>query len=275
MFYLVRYGEIGLKGLNRNFFENKLVKNIKSAIARKTENFNILKKQGRIIVEADKDISGLLKKIFGIVNFSAAEKADSYEELKNLVLESLKTKDFNSFRITANRVNKDFPKTSDETARELGAFVVENFNKKVNLKNFDLNVNVEIIDRFYLFFEKIKGLGGLPVGVEGKVVCLVENEEGFAAAFLAMKRGCEVVCAGSNDFDVSRLSLFSPKNINFIKIKSFEEIKNIAREEKAIVVQDRIESIKDYETDIFIMRPLIALENEEIKNILEVIMLSD
>ena len=57
MFYLVRYGEIGLKGLNRNFFENKLVKNIKSAVARKTENFNILKKQGRIIVEADKDIS--------------------------------------------------------------------------------------------------------------------------------------------------------------------------------------------------------------------------
>jgi len=271
MLYIIRYGEIGLKGLNRPFFENKLVDNIRCSVGKKTNNFKILKKQGRIILEAEDDVSENLKRVFGIVNFSTAEKASSYEELKEIVLRLVKAKKFETFRVTASRTNKDFQKTSEEVARELGALIAENTGKRVDLKNFDLNAQIEISDCFYVFFEKIGCLGGLPVGVEGKVVCFIESTEGFAAAFLAMKRGCEVIFAAPRDFDFSKISLFSPRELKFIKIRAFGGIEKIAKEEnaRAVAVQDRIENIKEYKTSLFVMRPLIALDDSELDNILE------
>ena len=226
---------------------------------------------GRIFAESKEDISKELRHVFGIVNFSVAEQAESYEELKTLLSNLLAKKDFKTFRITASRIDKSFPKTSEEIAREMGAFVAESMKKKVDLENFDLNIQIEIAGKPYVFFEKISCFGGLPVGVEGKVLCFLENYDGIAAAFLVMKRGCDIMCASIKDFDISKLSLFSPDKINFFKINSFEELEAIARNEnaKAIVVGDRLENIKDYKTRVFVMRPLIGMEENEIKGILE------
>jgi len=270
MLYIIRYGEIGLKGLNRGFFEKKLADNIGAAISRKTKDYRIKRKQGRIIVETDEQVSEELKRVFGIVNFSQAERADSYEGLKNLALRILKTKNFLTFRVTATRANKNFKKTSGEVAAEMGELILNDLNKKVSLKNFDINAQIEISDKFYIFFEKTPCQGGLPVGAEGKALCLIESDEGLAAAFLMMKRGCEISCAGFREFDISKLSLFSPSEINFAKISSFEEIEDIIKSEKAkvLAVQDNLENIKDYKTSAFIARPLIALEKNEIEDIL-------
>ncbi|MEM4337108.1 MAG: THUMP domain-containing protein [Candidatus Woesearchaeota archaeon] len=270
MFYIIRYGEIGTKGLNRSFFENILIRNIKECVKKKTQNFKIIKKQGRIIVESDENISSILVKIFGIVNFSIAEKADSYEELKNVIFRLLKEKNFSKFRVTATRLNKKFNKTSEEIAKEIGGFVVEKFGKKVDLKNFELNIQIEVLDSFFVFFDKIKSLGGLPVGVEGKVICLLENKEGFVTAFLVMKRGCDVICAGYEDFELSKLSEFCPHKIDFFKIKKFQDVEKLVKEKgvKAIVVQDKIGCIRDYKTKYFVMRPLIGMGKEEIDKIL-------
>jgi len=254
MHYLVRYGEIGLKGLNRPFFENKLVSNIRAICGEKIE---IKKIRGRIIICSEADISESLKKVFGIVSFSAAEKAD-FESLNEKVLGLVGNKNFETFRVTANRINKDFPKTSDEINREIGALVAERMGKKVSLKNFDLNIQIEIIDSAYVFFEKVECFGGLPVSTEGRAVVLIETEKGIEAAKRVMKRGCDVIPVAFSDFDISEINELLPRKKELKIIKHQNEIEQIAKEADArvLVVEDTFNNLKEYNVGIAVLRPM-------------------
>jgi len=255
MVYIVRYGEIGIKGLNRPFFENKLISNIREIV---NENGLKLKKiNGRIIIETDKDISEKLKKVFGIVSFSIAYKTE-LEKLYDFVIELLKNKKFETFRITANRINKEYKKTSNEIANELGSIIVNKLKKKVSLKKYELNVNIEIADKAYIFFHKIKCEGGLPVGVEGKVIALIETKKGIEAAKKVMKRGCDVVPVSFKKINIDEINSYLPKKKEIIIIKNIKEIDKIAEREnaKALVVEDSVENMKDYETKLLVLRPL-------------------
>lgn len=264
MIYIVRFAEIGLKGKNRGMFENTLVGNIKFPLQRKRIEADVRRYQGRIIIECDEDISNFLKNVFGIANFSVAYETE-IEEVKEKIFELVKNKKFETFRVTVQRLNKNFGKTSQDFAGELGAEVVK-LGKKVDLKNFDLNICVEIMDKAYIFFEKIKGFGGMPVGVEGNAVCLLEDEKSAAACWLAMKRGCSIIPVAYSDFDLTGLQKFSPHLLELVKIKNLEETEKMA---KAIVVNDIIDDVKEYDTKLLILRPLIYYEEKEIKEILE------
>ena len=260
MIYIVRVAEIGLKGKNRGMFENTLVGNIKFPLQRKGIEADVRRYQGRIIIECAEDISDFLKNVFGIANFSIAHETE-IEKVKEKILELIKGKKFETFRVTVQRLNKNFGKTSQDFAGELGACVVE-LGKKVDLKNFDLNIQVEIMDKAYVFFEKVKGFGGMPVGVEGKAVCLLEDEKSIAACWLAMKRGCAIIPVSYSDFDLSGLQMFSPHELALVKIKNLEETEKMA---KAIVVNDTIDNVNDYDTKLLILRPLIYYDEDEIK----------
>lgn len=185
---VVHYGEIGVKGENRAFFERKLVENI-SRFARAKRRY------GWIEVEYSEGLEEKLKKIPGIRYFGIGFKVDlEMEEIKSAVLKVLPEK-FETFRISASRRNKSFPLNSVEINRELGRFVVEKTGKKVDLENPEVTVWVEIAENYALVYSKrIEGIGGLPVGSAGKVVALISGGiDSPVAAFLAMKRGCEVV----------------------------------------------------------------------------------
>ena len=220
---LIHYHEISLKGRNRPFFERALLKNIKmsvpeSAITRADILF------GRIVVglkgEADeKLIKESVRRVFGVANFSFAFALPSdFEKLAEQTLEILKNKDFTpleksrhkrlksrllarrslagfkTFRVTAKRADKNYPLTSQEVNEKLGALIVRKLGKKVDLENPDLNCFVEIVsDSAFLYFEKEKGPGGLPVGTAGKVLSLLSS--GFdspVASWQLMRRGCRV-----------------------------------------------------------------------------------
>jgi len=202
MHIICHYAEIGLKKGKRRFFEEKLVENIKSAL--KPVFFKQVKRiSGRIIIEFESDIplsqwdkiSVLLKNAFGISHFSLAQSCQPrIEEIKKKGLEILKEKEFKTFKIKTQRSNKNFPLTSPEINEQIGESILNNLKKKVDLKNPDLTLFIEIVDNYaFLYLEKIKGLGGLPIGSSGKALCLLSGGiDSPLAAYMAMKRGIKL-----------------------------------------------------------------------------------
>ena len=189
MFYLLRISEIILKGKNRKNFERILINNIKKRIGSdllKLKNYG-----GVFLSETKEDISEKIKQIFGVENFSPVQIFNSLEEVKNFIAQL----DFkNNFNVYVQRGDKDYPLTSPEIANELKKFIQEKFNLKIEEKNPETKIFLYYKDKkFFLYFEKIKCFGGLPVGSSGKgVVLLSASFDSPVASFLSMKRGLKV-----------------------------------------------------------------------------------
>lgn len=212
---IIHYAEIGLKGENRREFEKKLVENIRRAL-KKLEYEKNERISGRIVITLGNSVSNLetefpsvsaaLKRVFGIAHFSFGWEINAnLEEIKKTLAEMLKKeiirrraekKETKTFRITARRADKNFPETSDDINRKVGEYIFEKsgLGLKVNLKNPDINCFIEIAGgKALIYFEKIPGFGGLPVGVSGKVLSLISS--GFdspVAAWHLLKRGAKV-----------------------------------------------------------------------------------
>ena len=194
---IVRYAEIGLKSGNRILFEQKLMNNIQACF--KQNNIKqkaITRPYGRILISSEYK-GNILNTIFGIASYSfAINKGNDFEKIKQQALELVKNKlnPKKSFRISCQRTDKSFPMTSNKFEIELGAFIQEKTKAKVSLKQFDINLCAEIIKgEVYLFLEKHKGPGGLPVGISGKIFCLIEDKASLLAAILMLKRGCHII----------------------------------------------------------------------------------
>lgn len=204
MVFIIHYSEIALKGKNRGFFENILMNNIKLALApffKSSADFSIKKDNGgRLILQTDgtiseNEISNRLKKIFGIANFAPTFHAKcDIENLKTLISSNIKTLSFETFKIDARRSDKKFPLSSEQINRELGAFVVEKTKKKVNLTSPDLTIFIEITPQCaYVYFEKIQGPSGLPVGSSGEILSMISSGiDSPVASWQMMKRGAKI-----------------------------------------------------------------------------------
>lgn len=272
---IIRFAEIGIKGKNRIFFEKALIRNIKACLDKnKIDYKNVTKPMGRILVSTD-DSCGCLQCVFGIASFSDAVNAGfNMASVKKEALKLVKgLGPDKSFRVTCQRLDKRFPLTSRDFEVELGAFVQENTNAKVKMKGFDLNLQAEIIDGFvYLFTEKIPGLGGLPVGVEGKVVLFLKEGASLLAGLLLMKRGCRVIPAALKDMDISLLQKYAfGHKIDLKIIKDVSEIDSLANglKAKALVVGDLFGSIQEYPVELNILRPLAAYGSKDVQEELD------
>lgn len=197
---ICHYAEIGLKGKNRKFFEEKLVTNIKQALPE--GSFKHVKRiSGRILVVLSDDykeveVENALGTVFGLAFFALAKEVEqNIEAMCKRAVEILQDEDFETFRISATRSNKEFELTSQQINEQVGGYVVESLNKKVKLKNPDIALFIQIVEKFaFIFTKKTKGLGGLPVGVSSKAVSLLSGGiDSPVASFLAMKRGVEIV----------------------------------------------------------------------------------
>ena len=196
---LLHYGEIALKGLNRPFYERKLVENIKRVL--KGEEYAGVKHiHSRLILELNEKsdtsrIEERLKKVFGIAWFAFCyrTKADK-ESIMRCVEKNIPFNPGEKVKVSTNRADKTLPFTSIDLNRELGAHLVNRFNVEVSLKAPEKEVFVEIADgEAYIYTQKVRGLCGLPVGVSGRVLHLLSGGiDSPVAAWLLMKRGCEV-----------------------------------------------------------------------------------
>jgi thiamine biosynthesis protein ThiI len=203
---VVHYQEIALKKKNRPQFINRLIRNIKGATADLGVR-KILKKTGRLVLQLSENsprdlIVERLSGVFGIANFALAYRLPvDLDRVKKKIGEALLERksrpggDFASFRITTKRAFKGYAKTSMEVDREIGAYVKELTGARVDLTRPELTVHVELLpDEVYFFFDKLPGLGGLPVGTGGKVACLLSGGiDSPVAAYRMMQRGCEVI----------------------------------------------------------------------------------
>lgn len=197
---IIHYHEIALKGGNRPLFEKILLENIKRAVkglGAKTAR----RGYGHILVELERgaDIDKMvvnLKKTFGIAYLAPAKRStQDMEEIKKIALEKASGRDFETFRITTKRSNKAFPLTSMDINKEVGAHVADTLGKKVKLKDPDLTVTIEIVNKdAFIYSDKIQGSGGLPTGSAGKAVALLSGGiDSPVAAHKMMKRGLKVI----------------------------------------------------------------------------------
>jgi len=232
---IVRYGEIAIKRGKRREFERKLAENIEKILKRKGITGKVKVIRGRILVDAPDKAAWIIAKVPGVVSVSPA-RVMSYDEAPGYLREALKKFNPRSFRVETQRLDKTFLKTSVEVNREVGAFIAKEFGWKVDLENPELTVGIEIINgKAYVFFEKIEGVGGLPVGTQGKVVALLSGGiDSPVAAFLMLKRGAEVIAVhfdqGKNarkvvEKVVEILSDYSPEPIELIVENHFEVLK--------------------------------------------------
>ncbi|TFB08198.1 tRNA 4-thiouridine(8) synthase ThiI [Candidatus Atribacteria bacterium MT.SAG.1] len=221
-FIICHYAEIGLKGKNRRFFEEGLIENIKkSFILNSCDGLkNIKRISGRILIQiSGRHLSWLqamtgkdnrmeedrvrqaLKNVFGIAYFSfAVDCKQNIGEIKKKSFEILKNKKFKTFRIETKRAEKDFSLTSQQINQQTGEYVLrklkaQNAKLKVNLGNPDITCFIEIVEKYaFLYLEKIKGLGGLPVSVSGKAISLLSGGiDSPVASFYGMQRGIKII----------------------------------------------------------------------------------
>jgi len=199
--FVVHYHEIALKKGNRRFFVDKLAGNIKAAL-KEAGYVDVQKLPGRLLLSCESPISMAgekLEKIPGIANFVSAFEMRTMHD----IVFHLKDKKFETFRVSTKRSDKTFPKTSEEMNREIGALVQKETGAGVDLENPDLIIYIEVIskDKIFFGFEKIQGVGGLPVGSSGKVVSLISGGiDSPVASYMAMKRGCRVVFVNFHSF---------------------------------------------------------------------------
>lgn len=187
---LVHYGELALKGKNRHLFEKRLIENIKKVVSGR-----VLRLHGRLVVESE-DIEPL-KSVFGISWLAnACRVKKDLNSIKKLVLSKVlerSTEGIETFGVYVKRADKSFPYTSVEVADIVGKEIVERLGLGVNLRSPDLRVCIEIAEEAFVFFEKVRGLCGLPVGISGRVLCMLSGGiDSPVAAYLMMKRGCSV-----------------------------------------------------------------------------------
>lgn len=261
--WIVRYGELALKGGNRKIFENKLVDNITKYLKKNGLKYKTIKMPiGRILVGSDYDLT-IMKNVFGIHNISPAIECEaSLEGIKKCVSENFIDKVKDNFRVSAKRIDKRVDLKSMDVAKEIGGFVFETTGKKVKLKDFDYELGIEFIgQKAYVFDEKISGFGGLPLGIEGSVYVLVENEASLLAGWLMMKRGCDVIPIS---FKKIKIDLLNKYDIEDKKVEIVKDLSGLETD-KALVVGDTLDMLKEYNFKGLVLRPLIAYSEDEIK----------
>ena len=192
---LIRYGELSTKGKNRKDFITRLFHNVKYAL-RDYPNLTYQKTHDRIYIKlTDEDtdeISAKLQRVFGISSFSFTEKVESnIEEIQKTCLRIASESNKKTFKMMAKRHDKSFPMISDEINRACAGEILHNTDLTVDVHNPELLIRVEVHEKYtYITSDKIKGAGGYPAGINGKVLLLLSGGiDSPVAAYELMKRG--------------------------------------------------------------------------------------
>lgn len=194
---IVRYGEISLKGKNRIHFERLLKTSLESSLGLQKCKFSqVILKRGRIYIRGI-DTLPRLERVLGVYSFSPAlEIGKSMSGLKQSVLQMVPLiRQSASFRVSCQRTDKRFKYDSLQIEKMIGEILLRESQTPVNLENPEVHCYIEIgEDYIYLFSDKIRGFGGFPYGVSGKLVSLVSSGiDSPVATFLMMKRGVEPI----------------------------------------------------------------------------------
>ena len=195
---LVKYGEIILKGLNRPVFEDRLIKNIRTAAGCKV---TITKAQAAIYVTPQEEdiniVAQRVKRVFGVVSVCVADIVEKDLEVIKAHAAKVMDKKRGTFKVEVKRSDKRFPHKSPEIAMEVGGAVLEaNANLTVDVHNPQTLVMVEVREfAAYVYTDKMSGVGGIPTGSSGKAALLLSGGiDSPVAGYMLAKRGMSLEC---------------------------------------------------------------------------------
>lgn len=271
---LIKNGELALKGLNRNSFEDKLIKNMKIRLA-DLGRFTFTKSQSTIMVDPeDEDIdlddaADRLSKVFGIAALSRACVCEKdFDCIKTTAVSYLEEQleDARTFKVEAKRSDKKFPMKSPEICREAGGYILSKFHHlKVDVHNPDIIVTIEVREQYaFIHGNSIKGAGGMPTGTSGRAAVLISGGiDSPVAAYMMAKRGIEL-CA------VHFAS--PPYTSELAEMKVMELLKRVAKYSGTITtyvvpftkIQEQIRNLCPEEYFTIIMRRIMMIVSEKI-----------
>lgn len=194
---MIKYGELTTKKANRKMFINLLDNNIKNIL--KGYDYKITKDRVRMYIESEKidEIALKLQKVFGIHSIVMVTKVNNnIDDIGKTVLELLKDVEGKTFKIETKRADKSFEIGSQEFNHKMGGVVLKNTNLKVDVHNPDIHVYIEIrMEGTFVYLNEIKGIGGYPVGIQGKGMLMLSGGiDSPVAGYLALKRGVDIDC---------------------------------------------------------------------------------
>lgn len=199
--FLLKYGEIGIKGKNRYLFEDALVRQVRYALRDVDGEFYVHKSQARIYVDCEgeydyEETVDHLKRVFGIVGICPVVRMEDkgFDELKKDVvayMDELYPDKKMTFKVEARRARKTYPRTSMEINCDVGEAVLEAFpDIRVDVHHPDVMLNIEVRDSIYVYSRIIPGPGGMPVGTNGKAMLLLSGGiDSPVAGYMISKRG--------------------------------------------------------------------------------------
>lgn len=196
----IKYGELNTKKGNIKIFIDALYRNIYHKL--KNDNVTINRNIARTYIELNDDNEQLVidkvKEIFGIQSVVLAYRIPTdMDVITDKCLEVMNTKNVKTFKIVTKRSYKSFPYDSMEVSSMIGAHILSNIpDLKVDVHNPDYTLTIEIRAEYtYLYINEIKGLGGYPVGVQGKGILMLSGGiDSPVAGYLSLKRGVEIEC---------------------------------------------------------------------------------
>ena len=199
--FLIKYGEIGIKGTNRYIFEDALVRQIRFALKDVDGEFYVHKSYGRVYVDCDgeydyEETVESLSRVFGIVGICPVVRLEDkgFEELKKEVvayMDEMYPDKNKTFKVEARRSKKSYPLQSMQINCQLGEVILDAFPEmKVDVHHPDIMLNVEVREEIYLYSEIIPGPGGMPVGTNGSAMLLLSGGiDSPVAGYMIAKRG--------------------------------------------------------------------------------------
>ncbi|MDD7270785.1 MAG: tRNA 4-thiouridine(8) synthase ThiI [Spirochaetales bacterium] len=201
--YLIKLGEISLKGQNRALFENRLRHNIKDKL--RPYHSNVVKQKGRIFFYIDPEcpdevIDKALSTTFGIIAYAEAvvceKNMDLIREKAEYLIKKAGLTGKESFKVQSRREDKGFELSSYQISCDLADLIHNIYpDMRVDLTNPDFVLNVEIRSEAYLYTSQKKGIGGLPSGTAGKGILLLSGGiDSPVAGFEMAKRGVNLDC---------------------------------------------------------------------------------
>lgn len=202
--FLIKYGEIGVKGKNRYLFEDALVRQIRYALRRVEGEFDVTKENGRIYAVAttafdyDEAVEAL-KTVFGIIGICPVVQIEDngFDALADTVIQYFDAAypDKNlTFKVNARRARKNYPMDSMEINMELGGRLLDAFPElKVDVHKPQVLLQVEIRNKINIYSIEIPGLGGMPIGTAGKAMLLLSGGiDSPVAGYMVAKRGVQL-----------------------------------------------------------------------------------
>lgn len=202
--FLIKYAEIGIKGKNRYLFEDALVNQIRYALKNCEGNFKVYKTQGRIFVDALTEFDfeetvDNLQTVFGISGICPViyVEDEGFDKLGQTVIDYMDTvypdKNF-TFKVAARRARKNYPLDSMEINTKMGGIVLEAFPElKVDVHHPDVELTIEVREKIYVYSKVIPGLGGMPIGTNGKAMLLLSGGiDSPVAGYMVSKRGVKI-----------------------------------------------------------------------------------